>query len=171
MPKSSPNQTQLRIKSDLKTTSVSMPVCMPQHLSMNTCLKYLESFSWPHVGTPRGGTLRNANCATTMKRRSILEYTTHNSTFCMLCMHRTLISIRIYIYICIHGIMRFTHNYPQISIRYQISTAAWTRASGMLWLMVSTKKLSRSMGDEASPERWLEVPKALRLFRYTLRIG
>ena len=76
-----------------------------------------------------------------------------------------------YIYICIHGIMRFTHNYPQISIRYQISTAAWTRASGMLWLMVSTKKLSRSMGDEASPERWLEVPKALRLFRYTLRIG
>jgi hypothetical protein len=99
MPKSSPNQTQLRIKSDLKTTSVSMPVCMPQHLSMNTCLKYLESFSWPHVGTPRGGTLWNAICATTMKRRSILEYTTHKSTFCMLCMHRTLISIRIYIYI------------------------------------------------------------------------
>ena len=68
--------------------------------------------------------------------------------------------------ICIHGIMRFTHNYPQISIRYQ-SDIHSSRvdpgcSSGMLWLMVSTKKLSRSMGDEASPERsWLEVPKAL----------
>ena len=70
------------------------------------------------LGLPGGVTLWNAICATTMKRRSILEYTTHKSTFCMVCMHRTLISIRIYIYIYIHGIMRFTHNYPKISIRY-----------------------------------------------------
>ena len=125
MPKSSPNQTQLRIKSDLKTTSVSMPVCMPQHLSMNTCLKYLESFSWPHVGTPRGVTLWNAICATTMKRRSILEYTTHKSTFCMVCMHRTLISIRIYIYMVSCGLHTIIQRYQSDIHSSSVDPGLW----------------------------------------------
>jgi hypothetical protein len=73
------------------------------------------------LGLPGGGTLWNAICATTMKRRSILEYTTHKSTFCMLCMHRTLISIRIYIYTYVYmvscGLHTIIHRY-QSDIRY-----------------------------------------------------
>ena len=123
------------------------------------------------LGLPGGGTLWNAICATTMKRRSILEYTTHKSTFCMLCMHRTLISIRIYIYTYVYmvscGLHTIIHRY-QSDIRYPQQ-----RGPGPLGCFGSwcPQKNSRSMGDEASPERWLEVPKALRLFRYTLRIG